>query len=202
VLCNVSIAGELTERLVAAADSLAIGDPREGEQVELGPLISETQRRRVTRMVDNAVSAGAVRATGGGTVDRAGYFYRPTVLSHVDSESEVAHQEIFGPVVSVETFASEREAVAKANAPDYGLSASVWTNDISRALRVTDELHFGTVWTNTHLATASEMPWVGFGSSGYGRDMSAYALDDHTRTKHVMIALSDQPEPPTEGESR
>jgi 1-pyrroline dehydrogenase len=193
VLCDASVGHELTERLVAATDSLAVGDPREGAAIEVGPVISADQLRRVSGMVDRAVGGGAVRAAGGQVMDRSGHFFKPTVLTNVRGGSEMATQEVFGPVVSIETFGSEHEAVAQANAVDYGLAASVWTSDMSRALRITNDLDFGTVWVNTHLATAAEMPWVGFGGSGYGRDMSSYALDDHTRTKHVMVAVGDCP---------
>lgn len=119
---------------------------------------------------------------------RQGYFFAPTVIAGALSGSEITSQEIFGPVITVEAFDDEADAVSQANAVEYGLSASVWTENVGRALRVSSALNFGTVWVNSHLVLATEMPWGGYGKSGHGRELSLLALDDFSRTKHVMIA--------------
>ncbi|MFF7441617.1 aminobutyraldehyde dehydrogenase [Streptomyces sp. NPDC008122] len=189
VICHEDVHDAFVEKLVRAAEALTIGDPAEGESIELGPVISAAQRDRIAAMVDRARRDGAKVLTGGQVPDRAGYFYPPTVITDVAAGSEMAREEVFGPVISVERFATESEAIAKANDVVYGLAASVWTADPGRMLRVVEQLDFGTVWANSHLAVATEMPWAGFGHSGYGRDNGTYALDDYTRTKHVMLAM-------------
>lgn len=201
VLVHHSMQDAFVDALVAAVATLHVGDPAEGEHVEVGPLISARQLGTVSDVVEHARSEGAVVAVGGrggrgaGGVDRsdaaeagAGHFYQPTVVTDVAAGSRMAREEIFGPVVSVQSFRDEAEAVTMANDVDYGLAASVWTRDGARGMRMSGALEFGTVWVNSHLTLASEMPWGGFALSGYGRDMSTYALEDYTRTKHVMIA--------------
>ena len=129
---------------------------------------------------------GSAAAVGGSVLEGPGYFVAPTVLVDVPDGAEVATQEIFGPVVTVETFADEEEAVTRANSGPYGLSASVWTENARRSHDIAAQLDAGTVWVNSHLVLATEAPWGGFKGSGYGRDLSIYALDDYSRTKHVM----------------
>ncbi|NUH40164.1 aminobutyraldehyde dehydrogenase [Streptomyces samsunensis] len=187
VLCDAAVHNALVAKLAVAVSSLAVGAPEDGEDIEMGPLISERQLERVAGMVSRAAADGAAIVAGGARIDRPGFFYAPTVITDVPAGSEIAREEVFGPVVTVQSFTSEAEAVAMANDVPYGLAASVWTENASRSLRVSDDLDFGTVWINSHLTLAAEMPWGGFGLSGYGRDMSAYALDDFTRTKHVMV---------------
>ncbi|MEO6827166.1 MAG: gamma-aminobutyraldehyde dehydrogenase [Microbacteriaceae bacterium] len=187
VLVHESVASELTELLVKEVSTFVIGDPLAGDDVEIGPLISKAQFDRVSGFLARASEAGITAAIGGGALDGPGYYIAPTVLVNVPEGAEVARTEIFGPVISVETFHDEAEAIARANDGAHGLAASVWTTDAARSLDVPRELDFGTVWVNSHLVLANEVPWGGFKGSGYGRDLSLYALEDFSRTKHVML---------------
>ncbi|MBN9747853.1 gamma-aminobutyraldehyde dehydrogenase [Amycolatopsis sp. A1MSW2902] len=186
VLVHESVAGRFAELLVEQVGSFVVGEPGAGEEVELGPLVSQAHFERVTGFLERARAQGARAAIGGGALDGPGYFVAPTVLVDVPDGAECTREEIFGPVVTVETFRDEQEAVDRANAVSYGLAASVWTEDARRSHDVAARLDAGTVWVNDHLVLASEVPWGGFNGSGYGRDLSVYALDDFSRTKHVM----------------
>lgn len=186
VLVHASVAEELTRLLVAEVESLVVGEPGAGDDVEIGPLVSQGHYEKVVGFLDRAREAGTTAAVGGGPAEGPGWFVAPTVLVDVPAGAECAREEIFGPVVTVETFTDEEEAVTRANEVVYGLAASVWTRDAARSHDVARRLDFGTVWVNCHLVLASEVPWGGFKGSGYGRDLSIYALDDFSRTKHVM----------------
>jgi aminobutyraldehyde dehydrogenase len=186
VLVHESVAGEFVERLVGEVRALVVGEPRSGEDVEVGPMVSKAHFDRVTGYLERAGNEGVRVATGGGPIAGPGYFVAPTVLVDVPEGAEAAREEIFGPVVTVETFADEEEAVRRANDVPLGLSASVWTENARTGHAVAARLDCGTVWVNAHLVLASEVPWGGFKGSGYGRDQSVYALDDFSRTKHVM----------------
>lgn len=186
VLVHESVAQEFVRRLVKEVESLVIGEPSAGENVELGPLVSEAHFNHVIGFLDRARAAGISSAVGGGALPGRGYFVAPTILVDVPDGAECAQQEIFGPVVTIETFSDEDEAIRRANEVEYGLAASVWTENARRSHDVSAKLDFGTVWVNAHLVVTNEMPWGGFKGSGYGRDMSIYAIDDFTRTKHVM----------------
>jgi aminobutyraldehyde dehydrogenase len=184
-----SIYDKLLAGLVPAVESLKVGDISD-EATEMGPLISAEQRERVTGFVARAVATGHVRVlTGGGNGDGRGFFFRPTVIADAQQGDEIVQREVFGPVVTVTRFSDDDEAIRWANDVDYGLSASVWTTNVNRALHASRRLRFGTVWINDHLPIVSEMPHGGFKQSGYGKDMSMYALEDYTTVKHVMARI-------------
>ncbi|MEX1217606.1 MAG: gamma-aminobutyraldehyde dehydrogenase [Acidimicrobiales bacterium] len=186
VIAGPGIFEDLVGRLEASVGALITGDPND-EQTNVGPVISAAQRDRVEGMVDRAVSLGAQVVVGGTVLDRPGFFYAPTVVTGPTQNSELVQREVFGPVISVQRFADEAQALSWANDVDYGLAASVWTGDVGRAMRMSRSMMFGTVWVNNHIPIVSEFPHGGFKNSGYGKDMSKYALEHYTELKHVMI---------------
>jgi betaine-aldehyde dehydrogenase/aminobutyraldehyde dehydrogenase len=163
-----------------------VGDAASVLDADMGPLISAEQRDRVMGFITR--STGKI-LTGGNALPGPGFFVQPTLITDVEQGDEIVQREVFGPVVTIQRFRGEDQALAWANDVDYGLSASVWTNDLGRALSAARRLQFGTVWLNDHLPLVSEMPWSGMNQSGGGRDMSKYALDDYSQVKHVMAKL-------------
>ncbi|MEU8117447.1 gamma-aminobutyraldehyde dehydrogenase [Spirillospora sp. NPDC049024] len=176
--------GEFTEALTEAAKGTVVGPPSDADAF-YGPVNNANQLERVQGFIERAPSHAKV-LTGGERVGDRGYFFAPTVVGGLRQDDEMVQNEVFGPVITVQSFSDEAQAVEWANGVQYGLAASVWTQNHGRAMRMTKALDFGAVWVNTHIPLVSEMPHGGFKHSGYGKDMSMYGIEDYTRVKHVM----------------
>jgi len=187
VLAAGGVYDDVVSGLSEQAKDLVIGDTSE-DDTTLGPLNSARQRERVEGFLDRKPGHAEV-ATGGAEPDRPGFYYQPTVIAGLEQDDEMVQSEIFGPVITVQRFDDEANAIEWGNGTRYGLAAGVWTGNVGRAHRVANALRFGAVWINDHLTIASEMPHGGYKQSGYGKDMSMYALEDYTNIKHVMVNL-------------
>jgi betaine-aldehyde dehydrogenase len=187
VLATRGVYADLVEALAEQARTVGVGTP-DREDILLGPVNNANQLAHVTGFLERVPSHARI-AAGGNRVGDRGFFVEPTVVADLRQDDEMIQNEMFGPVITVQKFTDEAQALAWANGVNYGLASSVWTKDFGRAMRMARNLDFGCVWINTHIPLVAEMPHGGFKHSGYGKDLSMYGFEDYTRIKHVMASL-------------
>ncbi|HJR95462.1 MAG TPA: gamma-aminobutyraldehyde dehydrogenase [Gaiellaceae bacterium] len=192
ILVSKGVYDDVLSETVKAVEGMSVGDPSTDDGIEMGPVISQEQQERVLGFLERATAAKATIVTGGEAVGDRGFFVKPTIVADVGQDDEIVQNEVFGPVVTVQPFASDDEAIEMANGVRYGLAASVFSENVGRAMKVAARLDFGTVWINEHLFPLTpEMPHGGFKESGYGKDMSIYSMEEYTRIKHVVVKLAE-----------
>lgn len=189
IIATSGIHDQVVDTVSEVAKSINVGDPAGGEAIEMGPVISETQQERVLGFLERASHAETV--TGGNAID-GGYFIEPTVITGVAQEDEIVQREVFGPVITVQSAGGFDEAIAMANDVSYGLSASVWTQNVAKALDAVRRIDAGTVWVNDHGVFITEMPHGGTKESGHGKDLSVYSLEDYSNIKNVIVRIGPQ----------
>lgn len=192
ILVSKGVYDDVLSETTKVIEAMSVGDPATDDDIEMGPVISAEQQERVLGFLERATDAKATIVTGGGSLGDRGFFVKPTIVTDVAQDAEIVQNEVFGPVVTVQPFSSDDEAIEMANDVRYGLAASVFSENVGRALKVAAQLDFGTVWVNEHLFPLSaEMPHGGFKESGYGKDMSVYSMEEYTRIKHVAVKLAE-----------
>ncbi len=192
ILVSKGVYDDVLSETVKAVEGMSVGDPSTDDEIEMGPVISQEQQDRVLGFLERATAAKATVVTGGEALGESGFFVKPAIVTDVGQDAEIIQNEVFGPVVTVQPFASDDEAVEMANGVRYGLAASVFSQNVGRAMKVAAKLDFGTVWVNEHLFPLTpEMPHGGFKESGYGKDMSIYSMEEYTRVKHVVVKLAE-----------
>lgn len=192
ILVSEKIYDDVLSETKSVVEGMSVGDPSTDDDLDMGPVISAEQQERVLGFLERATDAKATIVTGGGALGDRGFFVKPTIVADVAQDAEIVQSEVFGPVVTVQPFTSDDAAIEMANDVRYGLAASVFSENVGRAMKVAARLDFGTVWVNEHLfPLSSEMPHGGFKESGYGKDMSIYSMEEYTRIKHVAVKLAE-----------